>query len=94
GDGNIHFNVLPPLDLADGEARARGEEITAGLYDIAVRLGGSISAEHGIGRSRAREFWAGLSPAHRRMAAALKTALDPKGVMNPGCLLPSTERFL
>ncbi|TIO55279.1 MAG: FAD-binding oxidoreductase, partial [Mesorhizobium sp.] len=74
GDGNIHFNVLPPLDLADGEARARGEEITAGLYDIAVRLGGSISAEHGIGRSRAREFWAGLSPAHRRMAAALKTA--------------------
>ncbi|WP_292201220.1 FAD-linked oxidase C-terminal domain-containing protein, partial [Mesorhizobium sp.] len=55
---------------------------------------GSISAEHGIGRSRAREFWAGLSPAHRRMAAALKTALDPKGVMNPGCLLPSTERFL
>ncbi|WP_292232784.1 FAD-binding oxidoreductase [Mesorhizobium sp.] len=93
GDGNIHFNVLPPLDLGTAEARARGAEITAGLYDIAVDLGGSISAEHGIGRSRAREFWAGRSPAHRRMITALKDALDPKGLMNPGCLLPSTETF-
>ncbi|MDX8448876.1 FAD-binding oxidoreductase [Mesorhizobium captivum] len=91
GDGNIHFNVLPPADLGAGEARARGAEITAGLYDIAVNLGGSISAEHGIGRSRSREFWAELSPTHRRMVTALKTALDPKGLMNPGCLLPLTE---
>ncbi|RWA74327.1 FAD-binding oxidoreductase [Mesorhizobium sp.] len=93
GDGNIHFNVLPPLDLGAGEARARGAEITAGLYDIAVNLGGSISAEHGIGRSRRHEFWDALSPTHRRMITALKTALDPKGRMNPGCLLPSTETF-
>ncbi|WP_181180526.1 FAD-binding oxidoreductase [Mesorhizobium sp. B2-4-6] len=93
GDGNIHFNVLPPLDLAEYEARARGAEVIAGLYEIAVGLGGSISAEHGIGRSRRKEFWAGLSPAHRRMVAALKSALDPKGLMNPGCLLPATETF-
>ncbi|RAZ89953.1 FAD-binding oxidoreductase [Mesorhizobium hawassense] len=93
GDGNIHFNVLPPMHLAVADARTRGSEITAGLYEIAVGLGGSISAEHGIGRSRAREFWSGLSPAHRRMVAALKNALDPKGLMNPGCLLPSTETF-
>jgi FAD/FMN-containing dehydrogenase len=93
GDGNIHFNVLPPLELAEREARARGAEIIAGLYDIAIGLGGSISAEHGIGRSRRKEFWAGLSPTHRRMVAALKSALDPKGLMNPGCLLPATETF-
>ena len=91
GDGNIHFNVLPPLGLAEHEARARGAEVIAGLYEIAVGLGGSISAEHGIGRSRRKEFWAGLSPTHRRMVAALKCALDPKGLMNPGCLLPATE---
>ncbi|WP_296744588.1 FAD-binding oxidoreductase [Mesorhizobium sp.] len=91
GDGNIHFNVLPPLELGESEARALGVEVTAGLYQIAVGLGGSISAEHGIGRSRRREFWAGLSPTHRRMTMALKAALDPKGLMNPGCLLPSTE---
>lgn len=93
GDGNIHFNVLPPLDLAMAEARMRGAEITAGLYEITVGLGGSISAEHGIGRSRSREFWAGLSPAHRGLVTALKSALDPKGLMNPGCLLPATEIF-
>lgn len=93
GDGNIHFNVLPPLGLGGAEARTRGAEVTAGLYDIAVNLGGSISAEHGIGRSRRREFWSGISPAHRRMVTALKTSLDPKGLMNPGCLLPSTEIF-
>ncbi|WP_245474125.1 FAD-binding oxidoreductase [Mesorhizobium sp. M2A.F.Ca.ET.042.01.1.1] len=93
GDGNIHFNVLPPLELAENEARAWGAEVIAGLYEIAVGLGGSISAEHGIGRSRRKEFWAGLSPAHRRMVAALKNALDPKGLMNPGCLLPATETF-
>ncbi|TPM41597.1 FAD-binding oxidoreductase [Mesorhizobium sp. B2-3-4] len=91
GDGNIHFNVLPPLDLADGEARSRGADVTAGLYDIAVGLGGSISAEHGIGRSRRQEFWSGLSPVHRRLATTLKDAFDPKGLMNPGCLLPPTE---
>ncbi|RUT87155.1 FAD-binding oxidoreductase, partial [Mesorhizobium sp. USDA-HM6] len=90
---NIHFNVLPPLDLSASEARARGAEVTARLYDIAVNLSGSISAEHGIGRSRRSEFWAGLSPTHRHMVTALKTALDPKGLMNPGCLLPSTETF-
>ncbi|TGP13269.1 FAD-linked oxidase C-terminal domain-containing protein, partial [Mesorhizobium sp. M1D.F.Ca.ET.231.01.1.1] len=67
--------------------------ITAGLYDIAVGLGGSISAEHGIGRSRVREFWAGLSPTHRGLVMALKNALDPKSLMNPGCLLPVTETF-
>ncbi|MBZ9812415.1 FAD-binding oxidoreductase [Mesorhizobium sp. CA7] len=93
GDGNIHFNVLPPAELAEHEARARGAEVIAGLYEIAAGLGGSISAEHGIGRSRRKEFWAGLSPTHRRMVAALKNALDPKGVMNPGCLLPATETF-
>lgn len=91
GDGNIHFNVLPPLELAEHDARARGAEVIAGLYEIAVGLGGSISAEHGIGRSRRKEFWTGLSPTHRRMVTALKAALDPKGLMNPGCLLPSTE---
>ncbi|MFB9980296.1 FAD-binding oxidoreductase [Mesorhizobium kowhaii] len=91
GDGNIHFNVLPPLDLAEPESRARGTEITAGLYDIVNALGGSISAEHGIGRTRQRVYWAGLSPVHRRLVGTLKNAIDPDGLMNPGCLFPSTE---
>lgn len=91
GDGNIHFNVLPPLDLAEPDARARGTAITAGLYDIASALGGSISAEHGIGRTRQRAYWAGMSPVHRRLVTALKGAIDPNGLMNPGCLFAETE---
>ncbi|MBN9216509.1 MAG: FAD-binding oxidoreductase [Mesorhizobium sp.] len=91
GDGNIHFNVLPPLDLPEPDARARGVAITAGLYDIASALGGSISAEHGIGRTRQRAYWAGMSPVHRRLVTALKGAIDPNGLMNPGCLFAETE---
>ncbi|MER9083021.1 FAD-linked oxidase C-terminal domain-containing protein [Mesorhizobium sp. M0895] len=85
--------MLPPLGLAEGEARAQGAEITAGLYQIVGALGGSISAEHGIGRTRHRTFWAGLAPAHRRLITALKTTIDPQGSMNPGCLLPPMETF-
>ncbi len=91
GDGNIHFNVLPPEGLDEREARSQGADITAGLYRIAHTLGGSISAEHGIGRTRHHTFMAGLSPAHRRLVRTLKDALDPQGLMNPGCLLPATE---
>ncbi|WP_421913410.1 FAD-binding oxidoreductase [Mesorhizobium sp.] len=91
GDGNIHFNVLPPLGLAEAEARTRGSAITAGLYDIVNALGGSISAEHGIGRTRQRVYWTGMSPVQRHLVSTLKTAIDPSGLMNPGCLFPTAE---
>ncbi|QKD04193.1 FAD-binding oxidoreductase [Mesorhizobium loti] len=91
GDGNIHFSVLPPLGLAEPDARTRGAAITTGLYDITNALGGSISAEHGIGRTRSRVYWAGMSPVHRRLVGTLKDALDPNRLMNPGCLFPATE---
>jgi len=91
GDGNIHFNVLPPLGLAETEARNRGAAITTRLYEIVGALGGSISAEHGIGRTRQRVYWAGMSPVQRRLVSTLKDAFDPDGLMNPGCLFPATE---
>jgi FAD/FMN-containing dehydrogenase len=93
GDGNIHFNVLPPPDLAESDARSRGTAITAGLYEITNALGGSISAEHGIGRTRQSVYWAGMSAVHRRLVSTLKDALDPDRRMNPGCLFPATETF-
>ena len=91
GDGNIHFNVLSPAGLDRKAAFEEGAKITEGLYSIAVELDGSISAEHGVGRSRRDVVWAGLPPVHRRIAAAIKSALDPEGLMNPGCLLPPDE---
>ncbi|WP_027057221.1 FAD-binding oxidoreductase [Mesorhizobium loti] len=93
GDGNIHFSVLPPLDLAEPDARTTGAAITTGLYDITNALGGSISAEHGIGRTRSRVYWAGMSPVHRQLVTTLKDALDPNRLMNPGCLFPVTENL-
>jgi FAD/FMN-containing dehydrogenase len=88
GDGNVHFNVLPPVGLRDAEARATGRLIETALFALVDRLGGSISAEHGIGRSKREIFWAAAAPVHKRLVRSLKTALDPQGLMNPGCLLP------
>jgi FAD/FMN-containing dehydrogenase len=91
GDGNVHFNVLPPAGMDEEATRKEGEAITAGLYAVVGQFGGSISAEHGVGRSRRDAFWAGLSPVHRRLVATIKSALDPEGLMNPGCLIPLSE---
>ncbi|MGO4835895.1 FAD-binding oxidoreductase, partial [Rhizobiaceae sp. 2RAB30] len=88
GDGNVHFNVLPPLGLDDIKARATGKSIEMALFALVDRFGGSISAEHGIGRSKRDVFWATAAPVHKRLMRSLKAALDPQGLMNPGCLLP------
>ncbi len=91
GDGNLHFNAMPPAGLDDAAARATGLAIETALFGIVTAAGGSISAEHGIGRTRRDRFWAGLAPAQRRMFTAIKAALDPDGLMNPGCLIPREE---
>jgi len=91
GDGNIHFNVLPPQGADESQARKIGPSIEAALFDVVEQLGGSISAEHGIGRSKRDVFWAQASPVHRRLVRSLKAALDPQGLMNPGCFIPAEE---
>lgn len=79
GDGNIHFNVLAP--------EAATEAISAVVYDLAIKLGGSISAEHGIGLSKV-----GLLPCYKdelslSLMRTIRAALDPACVFNPGKLL-------
>jgi FAD/FMN-containing dehydrogenase len=88
GDGNVHFNVQPP-EQVDGAAwlEARGEEVSAFVHDLASGEGGSISAEHGIGQMKRRELARTLAPARLAALHALKRALDPAGIMNPGKLL-------
>ena len=88
GDGNIHFNFSQPIG-ADGKAfMAQAEELVhEAIYDIVLRLGGSISAEHGIGQLK-RELLAQVKdPVALDMMRAIKTALDPKGILNPGKML-------
>jgi FAD/FMN-containing dehydrogenase len=87
GDGNVHFNISQPLTEDMGRDRtaflARWEEIAQIVHAIALELGGSISAEHGIGRMK-RDELARTDPLRAELIRRLKQALDPKGIMNPG----------
>jgi FAD/FMN-containing dehydrogenase len=84
GDGNMHYNPVRPLDWDTPRFRAERERINRIVHDIVVDLGGSISAEHGIGRARLAELEHYKEPAELGMMRAVKRALDPKGIMNPG----------
>ncbi len=89
GDGNIHFNVMAPDGAGPGWLARDGAAITAFVHDLVTAAGGSISAEHGIGQMKLAEF-ARLGGAARLGALrAIKGALDPAGIMNPGKLVPS-----
>ena len=81
GDGNIHYNVGPPRLL---EQRAAVNRI---VYDAIARLGGSISAEHGLGQLKRDELARHKDPLELELMRALKQALDPRGLMNPGKVL-------
>jgi FAD/FMN-containing dehydrogenase len=87
GDGNLHFNVsqLPGRDPEALLARKSGLE--EALFDLVERLGGSFSAEHGIGRLRAAQFARRADPVELELMHAIKRAFDPKGILNPGKVL-------
>jgi FAD/FMN-containing dehydrogenase len=87
GDGNIHFNLAQPLG-ADGAAfLAQWSAVNHIVHDIAASLGGSISAEHGIGRLKVDELPRYKPAAALTLMRQVKTALDPQGIMNPGKIL-------
>ncbi|HZG09334.1 MAG TPA: FAD-binding oxidoreductase [Allosphingosinicella sp.] len=89
GDGNIHFNVLPPpRPDAARWVEEQGEMVTGFVHDLVGAAGGSISAEHGIGQLKRSELVRTACPAGLRAQRAIKTALDPHGIMNPGKLIP------
>ena len=87
GDGNIHFNVRAPLGAAKDWVDASSHPITEHVHDLVVQAGGSISAEHGIGQMKRDELARLSDPARMHALRAIKAALDPHGIMNPGKLL-------
>jgi len=87
GDGNVHFNVQAPPGAAPGWVEAQGAEVTALVHDLVTSAGGSISAEHGIGQAKVGELERLGDPARLGAMRAIKQALDPKWIMNPGKLL-------
>jgi FAD/FMN-containing dehydrogenase len=88
GDGNIHFNVRAPEGAGGEWLESTGEAVTAFVHDLVTAAGGSISAEHGIGQMKLAELQRLADPARLGAMRAIKHALDPKGIMNPGKLLP------
>ncbi len=87
GDGNLHYNVFPPR----GVDRAAMDHLRAAVktcvHDLTDSLGGSVSAEHGIGRLKVGDLERYADPAKLAMMRAIKLALDPHGIMNPGAVL-------
>lgn len=86
GDGNVHFNVAARETGADDDFIAQAAPLSRLVYDLVDSFGGSISAEHGIGILKRAEL-AGRKPVDVAVMRAIKTALDPKGIMNPRVLL-------
>ena len=87
GDGNLHYNVAPP-EGGDADAlMARAGEVSRVVHDSAMRFGGSISAEHGLGQYKRDEILRYKSPLEMDLMRRIKAALDPQGIMNPGKVL-------
>ena len=87
GDGNLHFNFSQP-EGADGAAFMAGaERIHDAIYEIVLKLGGSVSAEHGIGQLKTGLLRRVKDPVALEMMHAIKRVLDPNGIMNPGKML-------
>jgi FAD/FMN-containing dehydrogenase len=88
GDGNLHYNQSKPATgMSDADFRAREDAVHAVVHEIAARLGGSISAEHGIGQMKLGEFERLAPPGRIAALRAIKRALDPNRLMNPGKLV-------
>ena len=87
GDGNIHFNFSQPVGADPKAFMAREKDINAAVYEVVARLGGSISAEHGIGQLKSALLRQVKDPVALEMMRAIKAALDPNGILNPGKLL-------
>jgi FAD/FMN-containing dehydrogenase len=87
GDGNIHFNLTQPAGMQPADFLAMWEPLTREINGIAVRLGGSFSAEHGIGLLKVGELKRLRGGVELELMRAVKQALDPAGIMNPGKVL-------
>lgn len=99
GDGNLHYNIAPPLALSHGlDRQARHlanqrylqqfeDEIRRRVHDRVVAMGGSISAEHGLGQLRRDEAKRYKQPLEMDLMRRIKMALDPRGIFNPGKVL-------
>ncbi len=90
GDGNIHYNITQPKGADKDAYLARWDEVSDAVHAIVLKFGGSISAEHGIGRMKAHALESVKSPVELALMRRLKAAFDPRGILNPGKMLCNT----
>lgn len=87
GDGNLHFNAFPPEGREKSEFSHLQAEVKSSVHDLVAQFGGSFSAEHGVGRLKTDDLLKYGDPTKIAAMRAIKAALDPKGIMNPGAVL-------
>jgi FAD/FMN-containing dehydrogenase len=87
GDGNLHYNVFPPAGVAKADVASLRGPIMRAVHDLVHAHGGSVAAEHGIGRLKTDDLERYGDPAKLSAMRAIKAALDPAGIMNPGAVL-------
>jgi FAD/FMN-containing dehydrogenase len=90
GDGNLHFNLLAPDGLDRDQFLAHMARINRAMHDLAVAMGGSFSAEHGIGQAKRDDLARYRSDVEMDMMARIKSAFDPHNRMNPGKVIDAT----
>jgi FAD/FMN-containing dehydrogenase len=87
GDGNLHYNVFPARGRNRSDYEALRPAIKARVHDLVHDLGGSVAAEHGIGRLKTGDLARYGDPAKLAAMRAIKAALDPNGILNPGAVI-------
>ncbi|WP_299688196.1 FAD-binding oxidoreductase [uncultured Tateyamaria sp.] len=87
GDGNLHYNVFPVPGKSRSDHEAERDQIKRLVHDLVHELGGSVSAEHGVGRLKVDDLERYGDPTKLAAMRAIKSALDPHGIMNPGTIL-------
>jgi FAD/FMN-containing dehydrogenase len=88
GDGNLHFNVSQPVGMDTGAFLDQWQAMNDVVFDVVLRYGGSVSAEHGIGRLKRGLMTRIKSPLELELMRGLKQLFDPKGILNPNKVLP------
>jgi FAD/FMN-containing dehydrogenase len=87
GDGNIHFNISQPVGVTAEAFLGQSAAVNAAVYDVVLALGGTVSAEHGIGRAKRELLRKVKSAVELDLMRRIKAAFDPKGILNPGKVL-------
>jgi len=88
GDGNLHYNIFPPAGGCVTDHVDIREDLQQEVHRLAHELGGSVSAEHGVGRLKVNDIATFCDPVKLQLMRQIKETLDPQGILNPGAVLP------